>query len=105
MLFDRETGIAISAYLDPPDAPSIEVGAHIDPEGHNLYVPRVDGLKLISVPLNLNVSFERLNEVLNAKQYTARALEHCRTLVLLFLAGKQNGLCRLFSLLSTLPSL
>ena len=105
MLFDRETGLAMSAYLDPPDAPSIEVGAHIDPEGHDLYIPKVDGLKLISVPFNLTVSFERLNEVLSAKQYSARALEHCRTLILLFLAGKQNGLSRLYNLLSSLSSL
>ena len=94
LVFDRETGIPIAVYLDPPDAVSIEAGAHIDPEGHNLYNPAVDGLRLVSVPIDINSNLEKLREVLNSKQYSARALEHCRKLMMLFLAGKQNGLCQ-----------
>ena len=91
-MFDKETGIPIGAFIDPPEAVSIEAGAHIDPEGHNLYNPAVDGLSLACVPMNINSNLDRLREVLNSKQYSARALQHCRKLIILFLAGKQNGL-------------
>ena len=90
----------MAAYLDPPDAISIEAGAHIDPEGHNLYNPQKDGQAMACVPLNVSETMQRLHEALNSKQYTSRALEHCRKLLLLFLAGKQNGTSlwsRLFS--------
>ena len=92
VIFDKETGIPMAAYLDPPDTVSIEAGAHIDPEGHNLYNPVIDGMQLVSVPMNINENMERLAEALNSKQYSARALEHCRKLLILFLAGRQNGL-------------
>lgn len=82
----------MAAYLNPPETASIEAGAHIDPEGHNLYNPALDSLQLVSVPVNTSETLERLNEALNSRQYSGRALEHCRKLLTLFLAGKQNGI-------------
>ena len=92
VVFDKDTGIPLAAYLDAPDVVSIEAGAHIDPEGHNLYKPSLDGLALACVPLNIQENMERLHQVLNSKQYSARALEHCRRLMMMYLAGKQNGM-------------
>eukprot|EP00794_Sanderia_malayensis_P006315 gene6315-7038_t len=89
--FDRETGIPLQAFLDLTDVVSIEPGAHIDPEGHNLYDPGTEGLALVSVPLNIEDNLDRLHQLLDTKYYSARALEHSRRLLVLYLAGKQNG--------------
>ncbi len=91
VVFDKETGIPLQAFFDQPDVISIEPGAHIDPEGHDLYDPKTEGITLVSVPLDVEGNLERLHKLLDAKRYSARALEHSRRLLVLYLAGKQNG--------------
>ena len=91
IIYDQETGIPLEVYFDPPEIISIEPGAHIDPEGHNLYNPDTEGLSLISASLDIQGNLQRLHKVLDEKYYTARALEHSRKLLMLYLAGKQRG--------------
>ena len=91
IIFNKETGIPLQAFLESSDAVSIDIGAHIDPEGHNLYDPKVDGISLAVVPVDVEESMQRLHHMLDKKQYAARALEHSRRLMILYLAGKQNG--------------
>lgn len=79
----------------------IEVGAHIDPEGHNLYKVPEDGLKHSSVLTDTKASFKRLHQNMDVKHYSSRMLEQSRKLLLLYLAGQQAGEWKYLLLLVT----
>ena len=48
-------------------------------------------MRLCSVPVDVKHSLQTLREALGQSQYTARALQHSRRLLTLYLAGQQNG--------------
>ena len=50
-----------------------------------------DGQRVVSVPLDITQSLETLRSVLDSSQYTSRALQHSRKLLILYLAGQQNS--------------
>ncbi len=50
-----------------------------------------DAFKLVSVPLDISDSLTSFREALDASNYTARALQHSRRLMVLYLATQQNG--------------
>ena len=45
----------------------------------------------IGVPLDVKVSLDEFRQALGNSHYTARTLGHSRRLLLLYLAGHQNG--------------
>ena len=65
--------------------------------------PEEDAFRLSSVPLDTSLSLETLRGILKQSRYTARALQHSRKLLILYLAGQQN--CELFSSLPLSPPL
>ena len=67
----------------------IEIGAHIDPEGHSLYRIPEDGVQYSIAPHDFNTSLERA--AFDQKLYTVKQLEHARLLLVAYLAGKQGG--------------
>ena len=69
----------------------IEIGAHIDPEGHNLYRIPDDGIQYSIAPYDFNTSLERFRAAFDQKLYTVKQLEHARLLLVAYLAGKQGG--------------
>ena len=73
----------------------IEIGAHIDPEGLDLYHVPDDGLQYSIAPFDFDVSLERFRNAFDQKLYTVKQLEHARLLLVSYLAGKQGGI-RLF---------
>ncbi|GFO44544.1 hypothetical protein PoB_007104900 [Plakobranchus ocellatus] len=70
-------------------ARAIQPGAQIDPLGHNTYSEQ-DAFRLSCVPLDMETSLCSLRETLDQAHYTARALQHSRKLLSLYLAGQQN---------------
>ena len=50
-----------------------------------------DGQKVVSVPLDIPLSLQTLRDVLDKSQYTCRALQHSRKLLMLYLAGQQHS--------------
>lgn len=70
----------------------IEIGAHIDPEGHNLYRIPEDGIQYSIAPYDFNTSLERFRAAFDQKLYTVKQLEHARLLLVAYLAGKQGGI-------------
>ena len=48
-------------------------------------------LRNVCVPLDVNISLQSLREALDKSQYTTRSLQHSRRLLILYLAGQQNG--------------
>ncbi|XP_057307241.1 cilia- and flagella-associated protein 54-like [Hydractinia symbiolongicarpus] len=91
VIFDQDTGVPTEIQYEAAVTTPIEVGAHIDPEGHNLYKVPEDGLKHSSVPTDTLASFKRLHENMAVKHYSSRMLEQSRKLLLLYLAGQQAG--------------
>lgn len=82
--------LQLKLHFDPSRANLIQPGAQIDPLGHNAYAV-ADAYRLSSVPLDVNLSLETLRAVLQQSHYTARALQHSRMLLILYLAGQQNS--------------
>ena len=76
--------------VDIKTLPTVALGAGIDPLGHGLYTSK-DALKNVSVPLDVPYSLSVLYEAFDKSQYTARALQHSRKLMMLYLANQQNG--------------
>ncbi|KAK3792964.1 hypothetical protein RRG08_060658 [Elysia crispata] len=70
-------------------AKTIQPGAQIDPLGHNTYSEQ-DAFRLSCVPLDTDTSLQSLRETLDQAHYTARALQHSRKLLSLYLSGQQN---------------
>ncbi|RUS83830.1 hypothetical protein EGW08_008411 [Elysia chlorotica] len=70
-------------------AKTIQPGAQIDPLGHNTYSEQ-DAFRLSCVPLDRETSLQSLRQTLNQAHYTARALQHSRKLLSLYLSGQQN---------------
>ena len=66
------------------------LGAGIDPLGHGLYTSK-DALKNISVPLDVPYSLSVLYDAFDKSQYTSRALQHSRKLMILYLSAQQNS--------------
>ena len=87
--FDNSSGILLTAEMAPATPMHIEVGAHIDPTGHNLYRVPEDGQRFACVPTDFSKTLNLYQEVLDRKPYTSRALEHSRKLLLSYLAGIQ----------------
>ncbi|XP_064604908.1 cilia- and flagella-associated protein 54-like isoform X2 [Liolophura sinensis] len=50
----------------------------------------IEGCQLVSVPLDVMGTLESLRAALDQSNYTARALQHSRKLLVLYLAGQQN---------------
>ena len=98
LMFKLNTVITAKTYLtqqleivmDKNNPPAVALGAGIDPLGHGLYTSK-DALKNISVPLDVPQSLSVLYENFDKTQYTSRALQHSRKLLLLYLANQQNS--------------
>ncbi|KAL8594729.1 hypothetical protein ACOMHN_051675 [Nucella lapillus] len=80
----------LKVQFDPARYKLIQPGAQIDPVGHNTY-SEDDAFRLSSVPLDTSLSLQTLRGVLSQSRYTARALQHSRQLLVLYLAGQQNS--------------
>ncbi|KAK3102398.1 hypothetical protein FSP39_011137 [Pinctada imbricata] len=76
--------------IDVSKLPPIPAGAALDPLAHGVYTNK-DGQRVVSVPMDLTQSLESLRSVLDKSQYTSRALQHSRKLLVLYLAGQQNS--------------
>jgi len=50
-----------------------------------------DGQRVVSVPLDIPLSLQTLRDVLDKSQYTCRALQHSRKLLMLYLSGQQHS--------------
>ncbi|XP_074644089.1 cilia- and flagella-associated protein 54-like [Tubulanus polymorphus] len=70
---------------------SLDPGAQLDPDNYDLYDGAVSAKKNIRVPLDIDGSLNELCTALDKSQYTARALQHSRKLLVLYLAGQQNA--------------
>ncbi|CAC5396095.1 unnamed protein product [Mytilus coruscus] len=77
-------------HIDKSNLSKISPGAQIDPMGHGVYTSK-DGQRVVSVPLDIPHSLQTLRDVLDKSQYTSRALQHSRKLLMLYLAGQQNS--------------
>ncbi|KAI0218021.1 hypothetical protein LSAT2_030236 [Lamellibrachia satsuma] len=83
--------LQLKMHLLKEDMSVIDVlGMQIDPEGHDLYQGAKSALKQCCVPLDVNYSLRLLREALGDSQYTARALNHSRQLLSLYLAGQTS---------------
>ena len=82
--------IYIILFYFRANLPTVALGAGIDPLGHGLYTSK-DALKNISVPLDVPYSLSVLYEAFDKSQYTSRALQHSRKLMVLYLSAQQNS--------------
>ncbi|XP_077980140.1 cilia- and flagella-associated protein 54-like [Glandiceps talaboti] len=82
--------VQLRVEADPSNYKPIDPGGHIDPEGHDVYLGPADAYKLVCVPLDIKDSLSTLREALDVSHYVARALQHSRKLMVLYLAGHQN---------------
>ncbi|KAK7503699.1 hypothetical protein BaRGS_00005238, partial [Batillaria attramentaria] len=80
----------LKVHFDPERSKLIQPGAQLDPMGHNAY-SETDAFRLSSVPLDTSLSLASLRDTLEKSHYTARALQHSRKLLILYLAGQQNS--------------
>lgn len=80
----------LELIIDKTNLPPVPPGAAIDPLGHGLYSSK-DALKKISVPLDVPYSLSVLYDAFDKSQYTSRALQHSRKLLVLYLSNQQNG--------------
>ena len=55
------------------------------------FVGGTHALRLCSVPLDVSHGLQELRQSLSQTAYTARALQHSRRLLVLYLAGQMNG--------------
>ncbi|XP_022098854.1 cilia- and flagella-associated protein 54-like [Acanthaster planci] len=83
--------VQLTVELDPTDLKAIDMGGRIDPEGHDVYGGASDAGKLVCVPLDVGDSLTVFQQALSASNYTARALQHSRKLLVLYLATQQNA--------------
>ncbi|XP_053377953.1 cilia- and flagella-associated protein 54-like isoform X4 [Mercenaria mercenaria] len=79
----------LELVIDKSNLPPVPAGAGIDPLGHGLYTSK-DALKNVSVPLDVPYSLSVLYDAFDKSQYTSRALQHSRKLMVLYLANQQN---------------
>lgn len=80
----------LELVIDKTNLPPVPAGAGIDPLGHGLYTSK-DALKNVSVPLDVPYSLSVLYDAFDKSQYTSRALQHSRKLMVLYLANQQNS--------------
>lgn len=80
----------LELVIDKANLPPVPQGAAIDPLGHGLYTSK-DAMKNVSVPLEVPYSLSVLYEAFDKSQYTSRALQHSRKLLVLYLANQQNS--------------
>ena len=66
VIFDERTGVPLDVNLVCGPADPIEVGAHIDPVGHNLYTIPNDGSRFSIVPMTFEASRAKLKYVAGA---------------------------------------
>ena len=85
--YDPDTGVPLEVKLLQGTPIAIEIGAHIDPDGHNLYNVPGDGQRYALVNLNWDDILKRLSKSVDVKVYSARMLENSRKLLLAYLAG------------------
>ncbi|XP_038069719.1 cilia- and flagella-associated protein 54-like [Patiria miniata] len=85
------TDVQLTVELDPSNLKAIDMGGRIDPEGHDVYGGASDAGKLVCVPLDVGDSLSVFQQALSASNYTARALQHSRKLLVLYLATQQNA--------------
>ncbi|CAL1546460.1 unnamed protein product [Lymnaea stagnalis] len=76
--------------LDPSNLSIVNPGSQIDPIGHGAYT-EADAFRVSAVPLDTDVSLKTLYDTLSHANYTARALQHSRQLLCMYLAGQQNA--------------
>ncbi|XP_066927211.1 cilia- and flagella-associated protein 54-like isoform X2 [Clytia hemisphaerica] len=88
--FDPNTGFPVQIEMERVTPDPIEIGAHIDPEGSDLYNVPDDGLQYSIAPFNFDVSLERFRNAFDQKLYTVKQLEHARLLLVSYLAAKQG---------------
>ncbi|XP_059167715.1 cilia- and flagella-associated protein 54-like [Physella acuta] len=79
----------LQLQIEPNSLAQIQPGAQIDPIGHGTYTQE-DAFRLSSVPLDVDLSLATMRETLAQSHYTARALQHSRKLLCIYLAGQQN---------------
>lgn len=91
----------LHVHFDPARSKLIQPGAQLDPMGHDAYT-ETDAFRLSSVPLNTSLSLATMRDILDKSRYTARALQHSRKLLVLYLASQQNS--GMDSLLSRQPT-
>ena len=91
IIFDQNTGIPLDINLVPIPPEPIEIGAHIDPIGHNLYNIPLSGSKYSIVPIEYESTRAKLKHIIDGRPLMARMLEHSRKLCLAYLAGKQGN--------------
>lgn len=91
IVFDPKTGVPSEIRMEPVTPLPIEVGAHIDPGGYDLYRIPDDGLKYSIASNNFDETLSQLKSTIDIKLYTSRLLEHSRFLLISYLAGKQGG--------------
>ncbi|XP_055883699.1 cilia- and flagella-associated protein 54-like isoform X2 [Biomphalaria glabrata] len=80
----------LKVVTDKSKVAFIYPGSQIDPIGHGTYTKN-DALLLSCVPLDIDISLKTFRETLSQSHYTARALQHSRKLLCLYLAGLQNA--------------
>ncbi|XP_006820960.1 cilia- and flagella-associated protein 54-like [Saccoglossus kowalevskii] len=83
--------VQLRVEADANNYKPIDPGGHIDPEGHDVYLGPADAYKLVCVPLDVTDSLTSLRDALDVSHYVARALQHSRKLLVLYLAGQQNA--------------
>ncbi|XP_071809881.1 cilia- and flagella-associated protein 54-like isoform X2 [Asterias amurensis] len=83
--------VQLIVEIDPTNLKAIDVGGRIDPEGHDVYGGASDAGKRVCVPLDIDDSLAGFKQALSASNYTARALQHSRRLLVLYLATQQNA--------------
>ncbi|CAH1784493.1 unnamed protein product [Owenia fusiformis] len=83
-------GLQLTVDVSAENLPAIDAGAHIDPDGHDIYSGGVHALRNIMVPLDVNYTLQALRTALDTSQYNSRALQHSRKLLMLYLSGRQN---------------
>ena len=85
--------VTLQVKLDFNDADTfseIDPGARLDPEGHNAY-SGTKALKMCSVPLDVPHSLSTLRQALDKSHYVSRTLQHCRQMLVLYLAGQNQS--------------
>ncbi|XP_063952273.1 cilia- and flagella-associated protein 54-like isoform X1 [Lytechinus pictus] len=83
--------IQLKVAFDRTMMKPLDMGGRIDPEGHHVYGGASDAFKVSSVPLEIGDSLEGFRHALEKSNYTARALQHSRRLMILYLAAQQNA--------------
>ncbi|XP_071490299.1 cilia- and flagella-associated protein 54-like [Diadema antillarum] len=83
--------VQLRVAFDPTQMKPLDMGGRIDPEGHDVYGGESDAFRVASVPLDVDHSLDGFRHALEKSNYTARALQHSRKLLVLYLAAQQNA--------------